>query len=256
MACGCSLLYPRTLANQPSAAKETGTVTSDAPKSTASADDDDNKDSTKTTGRTSVNLNTAEAETGTKTGSKTKGAKETHKTFAPDSPPGGVAMVTPATTAVGTALYKVGDYVTLGWNYTSLQGDPSAIDVLVSCSKASATWTLTTNMTFETSVDYVWDTNDSDDVEQPLLTEMYTLIIKDAEADMTEIPEPGYLGVYSGFTFGLYTPQPYVSYDKWECVGCNAASPGFDSQALSFAVTMSLVTIFSFTWFVTGLGLH
>lgn len=165
-------------------------------------------------------------------------------------------MLTPATTAVATPLFKVGDNVDLGWNYTSLLGDPTAIDVLISCATATKTWTLTSNMTFETSVDFTWNTNDTEPTDQKLLSEMYTLIIKDSDAEITEVAEPGYLGVYSGFTFGLYTPQPYVPFNEWECTGCNAGSSDMDRRALGFAFTMSLITIFSFTWFVTGLGLH
>lgn len=166
-------------------------------------------------------------------------------------------MLTPSAVGGSTALYKIGDEVTWGWNYTSLLGDPKHVDVLISCAKASATWTLSTNMSFETSVDFKWDTSDQeDDVEQPLLTELYTLIVKDSEAEISDSPEPGYLGAYSGFTFGLYAKQPYTALPDWECVGCNAAAPGFNGQALGLALVMSMITFLSFTWFVTGLGLQ
>lgn len=166
-------------------------------------------------------------------------------------------MKTPAAAAVATPLYKIGDYVTWGWNYTSLLGTPTAIDVLASCSVARATWTLTANMTFETDVSYVWNTNDqADSAESALLSEMYTLIIKDSDASITDRPEPGYLGSYSGLTFGLYAGQPYTPFPEWKCIGCNAATSGFDRHAVGFALTMCMVTVFSFTWFVSGLGLQ
>ncbi|CAM1502827.1 Fc.00g076030.m01.CDS01 [Cosmosporella sp. VM-42] len=218
---------------------------------------------------TTRNLNTAkvETETGTETGTgkkaketgtatKKKGSKETHETFAPNDPAGGVSMQTPATTLQATPLFKIGDFVTFGWNYTSLQGTPTAIDVLVSCSSAAETWTLTSNMTFATDVNFLWDTKkQAEDPEAPLGVNMYTLIIKDSDSGITDIPDPGYLGAYAGFQFGMYTPQSYTPLSDWTCAACNAA-PGLDHHAIGFALTMSAVTILSFTWFVTGLGLH
>ena len=221
---------------------------------------------------TTRNLNTAKeltgtnteeddsTETGTGKSNKTKSKgddDDEHTTFAPNDPAGGVSMTEPATTLMATPLFKIGDYVTLGWNYTSLQGTPSAIDVLVSCSSAAQTWTLTSNMTFETAVSYVWDTADTaKDAEKPLGVDLYTLIIKDSDAEITERAEPGYLGAYSGFKFGLYTPRPYTPLPDWECVGCSRGTNNIDHHAIGFALSMCLVTIFSFTWFVTGLGLH
>ncbi|EHK51023.1 hypothetical protein TRIATDRAFT_296855 [Trichoderma atroviride IMI 206040] len=189
-----------------------------------------------------------------KTTTKKKGP--THTTFDPESPPGGVVMQTPGVFAAGAALYRIGDYVTWGWNYTNLLGTPTAIDVLIGCSAVSETWTLTANMTFKTSAAYTWNSSvQATDVSQPLSNNMYTLIIKDSDAAVTQIPDPGYLGTYSQYTFGLYTSQPYVDYDQWSCDACNAALAKFDHHALGFAITMGLVTVLSFTWFVSGVDL-
>ncbi|KAL7905796.1 hypothetical protein GGI35DRAFT_123222 [Trichoderma velutinum] len=186
----------------------------------------------------------------------TKGKATHHTMFDPEAPPGNVVMQTPNVFA-GSALYKIGDYITWGWNYTNVLGTPTAVDVLISCSTASETWTLTSNMTFKTSVSYVWDTSvQATSVEEPLPVAMYTLIIKDSDAAISSIPDPGYLGTFNTFTFGLYTPQPYVPFPDWHCDACNAALSKFDHQVLGFAVTMGLVTVLSFTWFVSGLGLN
>lgn len=239
------------------APEETGDSTSETESSrtseeTAEATNTDDEDE-ETSAR---DQNTARpTQSGTRTGTRT--SEPTRTKFDPNDYPAGVKMVTPDTTIVATALYKIGDNVELGWNYTSLQGTPTAIDVLVSCSVASETWTLTSNMTFETSVNFLWDTNDqADAVESPLLTEMYTLIIKDSEAEISDRPEPGYLGSYQGFTFGLYRPAAYTPLSEWECTACNAGPGGFDGQAIKLAIVMSFITICSFTWFVTGLGLE
>ncbi|XP_044718060.1 uncharacterized protein HRG_08702 [Hirsutella rhossiliensis] len=217
-----------------------------------------------TASRTNAGQNTAEPtatgkSSGKSSGTRTKdgGSEATHTEFPPDAPPGGVSMLSPATNLEPTPLYKIRDHVTWSWNYTSLLGTPTAVDVLVSCSVASETWTLTSNMTFETSVEYVWDTNkEADSVEKPLLEQLYTLIVKDSEAAITAPPQPGYLGTYKGFTFGLYAGKPATAFADWKCTGCSGASSLFDNQALGLAVSMSVITFLSFTWFVSGLGLR
>lgn len=164
-------------------------------------------------------------------------------------------MITPATTD-GTQLYKIENPtpITWVWNYTSLQGKPNAIDVVVSCSTASASWTLTQNMTFEPTATFHWDTKkfQEKNVEQQLLTEMYTLIIYDSESSISATAEAGYLAPFDGFQFGLYTGQPYSDLNEWSCVTCNGA--GLVGQALGFVFTMGIITVLSFTWFVAGFG--
>ncbi|KAM0666972.1 hypothetical protein ACQRIU_004827 [Beauveria bassiana] len=228
-----------------------------SPSATGSATD------AKETGKTTGNLNTASA-TGSKTasgsGSKSKSSSTpTHTTFAQDAPVGGVSMIVPANTALGTALYRISDYITFSWNYTSLQGTPTAVDVLASCATARATWTLTGNMTYATSAELVWDTKPpANDPKQPLLTAEYSLIIKDSDRSLDDRPEPGYLGADSALTFGLYAGKPYQNLSTWTCPGCRAssASRSIDGQGLKFAATMSVATVLGFTWFVAGLGIN
>jgi hypothetical protein len=167
-------------------------------------------------------------------------------------------MVTPAATA-GLQLYKLGDNVTWAWNYTSLQATPTAIDVLISNTKVAQPWTLTQNMSWAEVQSYTWDTNSYTQLEQvvatPLLTDMYTLIVYDADSEMTATPEAGYLAPYSGFSFGLYAKQEYHDTgDGWQCASCSGAMGGMDSRALGTALAMSAVTVLTFTWFVAGLG--
>lgn len=119
-------------------------------------------------------------------------------------------MVTPNPFA-GEQFYRVEDYVTFAWNYTSLSVTPSAIDVLASCSANQATYTIAVNMSAqETKV--IWDTKNTPDGQAPFLTEKYTLLIYDAESSVTAAPRPGYLGTFNQFTFGMYTSQPYVNW--------------------------------------------
>ncbi|KAH6604070.1 hypothetical protein Trco_007516 [Trichoderma cornu-damae] len=230
----------------------------DAPQSTSTGDSSSNDaTSSSSTDGGKSSKTTDKASSAKKTTTSKKGQATEHTQFPPESPPGSVLIQTPATTAASAALYKIGDFVTWGWNYTNLLGTPTAVDVLLSCSTATETWTLTSNMTFKTSGSYTWDSSvQQSSVEQPLLVAMYTLIIKDTDASISQVPDAGYLGTFSGFTFGLYTPQPYTAFPDWRCDACSAALSKFDHQALGFAITMGLVTVLSFTWFLSGLGLN
>ncbi|OAQ68217.1 hypothetical protein VFPPC_04482 [Pochonia chlamydosporia 170] len=240
---------------EPSATQDQASKTTpaDAPASTTDAGN------TKSGGKTTGDLNTAKPTKSGKAGTTgNKKGNSTHTQFPPDAPPAGISMQTPNTNLQPSGLYKISDYVTWSWNYTSLLGTPTAIDILVSCSVASETWTLTGNMSFATSVKYVWDTKQqANDVKSPLGVQTYTLIVKDSDAQITQAPEPGYLGAYASYTFGMYTGQPYTAYPDWTCPGqCSTASALFDRHAAGLAIGMSIVTILSFTWFVAGLGLH
>ncbi|CAH0043970.1 unnamed protein product [Clonostachys solani] len=219
-------------------------------------------------------LNTAKPEeseaeqTGSQTGSQTGGSKTTSgasgsskgtdsakkTTYGNTIYAGGVKMLTPDPTKTPSALFKIGDTVTLGWNYTDVKAAPTAVDVLLSCKSKSATWTLTGNMTYETKAEYIWDTNkQANDGSNPLGTDQYTLVIKDSESHITDSPQPGYLNAASALTFGLYTPQAYTPYADWKCNACSSAPPTLDLGAVKLAMTMSLITLLSFTWFVAGL---
>ncbi|RMJ08599.1 hypothetical protein BHE90_012731 [Fusarium euwallaceae] len=204
-----------------------------------------------------------ETATGKETGKKgetgktnTKDAKPTRTSYSFDVAAGGVNMQTPETLYQPTPLYKIGDYATFGWNYTSLKGTPTAIDVLVSCSANAETYTLAANTTFEKNPSYTWDTGkQANDVNAPLVVGLYTLIIKDSDMGISDVPDPGYLSVARTFQFGMYTPRDYVPYSEWTCDVCNSA-PGLSHGGIAVVLSMTLVTIASFTWFVTGLGLQ
>jgi hypothetical protein len=190
----------------------------------------------------------------TATGDKNGITTKSHEMFDPLSPAGGVNMLKPVTTA-GSVLYRIGESITFSWNYTSLLGKPTAVDVMVSCTP-SLTYTLTQNMTYDPTGTYTWDTNayKQTALTNPLLTNEYNLLIYDADGGASSIPDAGYLAPFTQFKFGLYTSKPYNNLSDWHCVTCNGALSKLDSQALGFAFTMATITVLSFTWFVTGIG--
>lgn len=237
-------------------AAETGaSATTEEARSTATGEPEETEtdDGDRNTARPTRSGDDAE-ETGTRTRSDDD-EEETTKSIPHDAAIAQVSITEPVTSAMPTVLFKISSTVELAWNYTGLQATPDAIDVLLSCAEVSATWTLTGNWSFEAEPTYTWAINDQDD-ETPLLTEMYTLIIKDTEAEVSDIPEPGKLGSNQNFKFGLYHPQRYVPWDEFECTGCSGAAGGHDVQAVKLAVTMSFITFLTFTYFVAGWGLH
>lgn len=199
------------------------------------------------------NLNTASTldPDSTETGKSTSTGKES---FDHTDPPGGASFITPDPRA-GPALYKAGEEITFVWNYTNVLAEPTAVDVLLSCSAASALWTLTGNMSFADPATYVWDSSEQQtDASQPLLTEEYMLIVKDSEIEMDSTPENGYF-TRQDLGIAIYLPKDPIDMDDWNCPTCSGGPPELGHQALGFAATMCVITALSFTWFVTGLNL-
>ena len=202
-------------------AKPTATAKASKTAAKASATDNDSTITSAPASSTGAANSKGSAETKASSGaSKTKGdasktTKKSAKTSAVDPrlPPGGVQMLTPDTTAA-TTYYKVGDYVTFGWNYTSLSVKPSKIDVYVTCTANSATYTIANNASYQPTGHAVWNTSADATGKAPLLTDQYTLVIHDAAKDVTARASAGYLDTYEQFVFGMYTPQAYVPKDR------------------------------------------
>lgn len=127
-------------------------------------------------------------------------------------------MITPASSS--TTYYKIGQDVTFVWNYTSLSVTPSAVNVVASCSLNSQAYTLTSNMSVEQTGSVVWDTGKYQKTATiPLLTASYTLFIYDTSKELGDTASAGYLSSQIGYSFGMYSPQPYTS------LGCKFFPP-------------------------------
>jgi len=179
--------------------------------------------------------------------------------FDPRLPAGGVALITPNTMLAVPTYYKVKDWVTFAWNYTSLSVTPSAVDVLATCVANRATYTIALNQTIPTggAQTVLWDTGAYQaTATQPLLTETYTLIIHEAGQPITARPSSGYLAPFSGLTFGMYVPQAAVPLDQFVCATCGSgAMLGMERQTLFMILGTAGITVASFTWFIGVTGL-
>ncbi|GLA70830.1 hypothetical protein AtubIFM55763_001005 [Aspergillus tubingensis] len=206
---------------------------------------------------TATGTNTKSA-TGTGTASgKSSGSSSNSTTSVSINPAagaGGISMLIP--TQGATTYYKIGDYVTLKWNYTSLTISPTAVNVVASCSLNSATYTISSNMTMSPTGEVVWDTKKYQaNATVPLLTASYTLIVWDASKAITETASAGYLSAASSYIFGMYSSQPYTPLNGFVCATCSGAFSELERLGMKFTFGMFAITVLSFTWFAGGFGL-
>jgi len=165
-------------------------------------------------------------------------------------------MMTPAAIS-GEQYFKIGDFITFGWNYTSLEATPTAVNILASCSANSELFTIQMNQTVANNTGAVtWDTGSyqATAVGNPLLTETYTLVIYDAASSISATAQAGYLAVFDSYTFGMYSPQAYTPLNDYQCVTCSGALSDMERRALGMVLGMCCLTVLSFTWFVGGTG--
>lgn len=124
-------------------------------------------------------------------------------------------MIEPSAQAAAQSYYKIGDFVTFKWNYTSLSVTPTGVNVVASCSVNNQEYTITANETVGATAAVTWDTAAyQKNATVPLLTETYTLLVYDVDREPDDIAPAGHLGGSSNFMFGMYLPQSYTPLDS------------------------------------------
>ncbi|KAL5427338.1 hypothetical protein PMIN04_001353 [Paraphaeosphaeria minitans] len=225
--------------------------TTAAPRETDKSSETEKPTATKSAAKTTAKDSSDKA---TKTSSKPKVTN-----FGPDVQPGGIQMVTP-NPFLGAQYYKVGDWVTFAWNYTSLSITPSHVDILASCAVNQQTYTISVNHSVKATDTILWDTGAYQN-EHPngpnFVSETYTLLIYDSESSVSATAKPGYLSPFNQFYFGMYTPQPYVNWSQFECANClkNDAFSIFASGTTKVLFVTFGTTIASFLYFAITFGI-
>lgn len=195
---------------------------------------------------------------GTKTSSSSKNTKTNKTSYDPKLPVGAITMLQPPATAA-FPIYKIGDYITFGFNYTNVLATPTALNVLASCDRNKETYTIAVNATIKAGQtgQVVWDTNGyaTNTSPLPLVEATYTVIIYDAEGSANDASNrPGYLAPYTGTKFGIYEKKDYGDdIGPIQCATCSGALSSIERSALTFVFGMGLATVLGFTWFVNGL---
>jgi hypothetical protein len=229
---------------------------SSASASRTASNDDDSESASATASESNSDSSETESASGTGSGS----SNSTRTTSRPKStnvdprlPAGGISLLVPAQTD-GAQYYKVGEWITFEWNYTSLSNTPAAVDVYATCTLNQATYTIASNMSVEETGKVLWQPDPSaESLGFPIAT--YTLIIHDAAKDPTQVASAGDLGTFNQFRFGMYTKQPYTPLNEFKCSTCSAGISLLEQQALSVMGITTLVSAVSFMWFINGVGL-
>jgi len=158
-------------------------------------------------------------------------------------------METPAITD-DQPLYKVGEQVTLVWNYTDLRTTPAALNVEIFSKEK--TYTVTGNLSAEeTSI--VWDTGEyATDLENPMIVGVYTLAIYDAASKRTDQPTAGGMLIpYQNLYVGMYTGRAKQDLEDWECATCDSGGISvIDSSLVRMLTGTTAIFIITFIWFV------
>lgn len=239
-----NMIYGRQDNNQNSQSAQSSQ--SEAPRSTSSGE-------SRETGRSSGSQ-TATGTTRETGNSGNSTSKPTPTEFDPRDPAGGIAMVTPGPFA-GPQYYKIGEWVTFAWNYTSLSVTPTAIDILATCTANQATYTLAVNQTVQETGKVLWDTGAYQaTASPPLLMATYTLMIYDADSSVSASPRAGYLSTQKNFNFAMYMPQKYVPFGEFKCANCNSATSAFERMTLKAMLITGGTTIGSLLYFAYSFG--
>ncbi|KAI5480420.1 hypothetical protein MNV49_000995 [Pseudohyphozyma bogoriensis] len=141
---------------------------------------------------------------------------------------GGLVYTQPAATAAASYIKIMsGNYVTFGWNYTSLYVTPASLTFVAYCSANSYTYPVgpTTGIPGATS-QYVWDPwgYQQSAGAIPFAQASYTLKVWD-ERGADAVATGGYFyGSNTVVNFAMYSPAAYTPLASgWTCVACSSA---------------------------------
>lgn len=218
--------------------KPTGTS---KPTGTASGDAED-EENTESGSQIGSNKSSSRRSTSSRTRTSTR------KAYDQRYPAGGITIIDPKPTAAVTPLYKIGEEVSIKFSMTSCSAYPTAVNVLATCTQNNALYTISANASFTAGKDkdVVWDTAQYGNTE-PMLTSEYMLIIYDADGNLEDIGESGYLAPfgnsrYPGWKFNMYEKRPYADdIGGVKCATCNSGS--IERVAKYFTLAMAFAAV-------------
>ncbi|WVR09673.1 hypothetical protein IAU60_006748 [Kwoniella sp. DSM 27419] len=168
---------------------------------------------------------------------------------------GGITVTQPPSTA-SASYYKIAkdNWITFGWNLTSLYVTPQSLTVVASCSANGNVYPVGPNPTASNAnvfrgntTQVVWNPYDWEQVpgQVPFAEATYVLKIWDERGDGAAV-KGGYLSPYAGTNFAMYRPAQYTSLgDGWTCSTCSDALYTLSQPAHLAILTTLLVTLLS-----------
>ncbi|KAL7417589.1 hypothetical protein BDY24DRAFT_375343 [Mrakia frigida] len=156
---------------------------------------------------------------------------------------GGITITNPAATAAAS-FYKIAtnQYITFGWNMTSVYATPTSLTLVASASGGN-TYPISTIP--GTATEIVWSPYE---VEQtgtvPFAASTYTMSIWDDRGPKAT-NAAGYMSVNVGLVFALYRPQTYTDLSSWTCATCSGASSVYSNPGLLLFLTTTMAMLVS-----------
>jgi len=148
------------------------------------------------------------------------------------------------------SYYKIApsEYVTFGWNFSSIIVTPTALTVAAVANGNTYPIGPTDGVISGTAQSVVWYPYgyQTANPSLPLVQASYTLHIW-AQGGPSAFPTPGYLEPNSELVFAMYTPQAYTPLSSgWQCAGCSGALPQLKiNSALPGVVAMIIIMLLS-----------
>ncbi|KAI5451921.1 hypothetical protein NCC49_001222 [Naganishia albida] len=174
---------------------------------------------------------------------------------------GGLTMTQPPSTA-SASFYKIAsaNYVTFGWNLTSLYVTPESLTVIATCTQNGNTYKVgPTNAAGEidnvvpgTATQIVWNPWEYEQQAgaTPLAAATYTLSVWDERGPGATVAG-GRFSPYSGTQFALYRPQQYTPLSEWNCSTCSSATRIASNPAFLAIFITAMLMVFS-SWSFIG----
>ncbi|KAG2136540.1 uncharacterized protein EDB93DRAFT_783205 [Suillus bovinus] len=148
------------------------------------------------------------------------------------------------------SYYKIApsEYVTFGWNFSSILVTPTALTVSAVANGNTYPIGPSDGVIPGTAQSVVWYPYgyQTANPSLPLVQASYTLHIW-AQGGPSAFPSPGYMEPNSELIFAMYTPQGYTPLASgWQCAGCSGALPQLRiNSALPCVVAMIVIMLLS-----------
>ncbi|KAF9041645.1 hypothetical protein BJ165DRAFT_1416198 [Panaeolus papilionaceus] len=237
------------------------TLPVDTPSATITPAPGDNDDQSALSSPSQSSLSSG---TSTLSRSLSENSSDTHSPSSTTSGPRSSISFIPANAAVGgllftqppatvTSFYKIApsQFITFGWNLTSLSVTPTKLTFSAVCENGNTYPVGPTDGVVALSGEVVWDVNSYQvaNPDTPLVQAKYTLHVWD-ERGPNAPRRGGYFQHNSAVQFALYTPQPYTPLTSgWTCAACSGAST-YAAHPASISIVITL-----FITFLSGLHL-
>ncbi|ORY33352.1 hypothetical protein BCR39DRAFT_463616 [Naematelia encephala] len=166
---------------------------------------------------------------------------------------GGLTVTQPPSTA-SASYFKIAEheFITFGWNLTSLYVTPQHLTIIASCSANGNTYPVgptasPSNTIPANQTQIIWNPHEWEQIpgQTPFAEATYVLKIWDERGPGVGV-KGGFFSPYAGTDFMMYRPEQYTSIaDGWKCTTCSNAFNHLSEPTGLALVTSFLIMLFS-----------